>query len=211
MKVLPRIVEPIAVDVMHNLARLGPRDLAMLPLTAGAARTVPQPKVSLLLPLSVTIRFLNRGIGGDSGRDVGDRADHAIAAPVVLSTRQPAHLLLVGIERIAMLAIHLVVPPAHLLRHRWPLAELARSPDDLPAPAIIWRPMLLLTLVVHQAKAVSGVLSLAALNAARSVLLRRCHVEAIPHALAPNKLGGNFINWIGERIEAIRAATGGHE
>lgn len=213
MQILHVIVQWVPINMMDNLSRLGICDLPVFPFSATALGAVSQPMASRRY-LSMPVCSLHGWACWIGLCNFADRANHFVAAPHVLPIRDRANFLEISEKRVAVLPIHLVVPPTHLLGNRRPIAMDASATDDATSPSIVRRPMLLQALVVHQAKIVSRVLSLTAFNRANPVLDRRRHksLHTISHIIERykaigNSMAVNCMRWIGQRIAWAEAAA----
>lgn len=200
MKVAQVIVEPVAIDVVDNLARLRTSNFPMLPLTPASLAAVAKAVGCRLQPLGEPVRLLNtwpRRLCLSIG---GDRRDHLIASPAVRPIVSAISLLLVGIKRIAVLPVHLVVPETHLLGYRRAVAITARPANLSTAPFVIRRSVPLHSLVVHKAKSVCRVFPTAAVD------LACFHIPRLIFSGKPV----NVMDYLGQRIaqvEALEAAA----
>jgi hypothetical protein len=207
MQITLDIVQWVAVNVVNDLAGLGVGDLPMLPVLAVGRLRASRPKSLCIEGLPVRLVALDRPrIWRQGHSDFGRGADF-VAAPHVFSRRQAINLFRVGVQRIAVSMPHLVVAHAHVSRRNWSVAVQARPANDLPAPSVFSSTVLLNSLVVHQAKAVSSVLPSASFNRASG------HVGSLPNYIDVKALGNSWAvpcaAWIGRRIEEVEAMTEG--
>jgi hypothetical protein len=205
MQVSRIVVARIAVDMVDDLAGLGSCDLPMLPFASGPLGTVPQALRALGQPGMSPVRLLGHNARRISSRcHRRNRAHHPIAAPQVRSVWHPGNLSLVGVERVAVAAEHLVVPVAQVAGNRGPVAMQAWAAHDLSAPSVLRRAMPLHSLVVHEAQAVCGMFSTASLN--RASPHSRVFAHAPLYSLG-NSMAVNCMAWIGERIALMEEAS----
>ena len=206
MKISRRIIQRVAINMMDNLPALCAGYLSVLPVSAIALGSVPQSEIALLLSRTMPVSSLRRCVGRDSGRDFTRRPDHFVAAPVVFARGQAAHLGFIRIERVAVVPPHLVMPPAHFAGDCRSLAIRTGSANDLAAPSVVGRSMLLLPLIVHQAKTVGGVFPFTSGDVALSHAANDNSflIVCIDKALG-NSMAVPCMAWIGDRIAAVEA------
>lgn len=159
MQVLNRVVRRVAVDMVNDLALLGASNAAMLPFAPPAV--TPQ-SLPLEMLCGVAVGLFDSGVSRNRQPGLAGLSDHPVTPAHVKAVRQAIDLGLISEQRVAVLAIHLVVTPAHFFGDDRALAMLAGAADNLPAPAVIWGAMLFEALVVHQTKTVGGVFAVAA-------------------------------------------------
>lgn len=217
MKIRNLIVLRVSINVMDNLSWLRANNLAVLPLSAASPAPVSQPKIGDSLCMMAVASF-NAWAGRRSFGEVGYRANHLIAASRVGSIRHSTDFLLVGIKRVAVLSIHLIMPKAHLIRYGWPVAMDAWASDYLSAPSVIRRSMPLNALIVHEAKAMRGMLPTTSFNRTKfhSFLIPLGSTNIVVSKACYKAIGNSWavpiVRWIGERIAAqidLTAAGGG--
>ena len=195
MQISTLIVQRVAVDMVNDLARLCIRHLPVFPLPAVAFRAIAQ----ALRRMHCFMRFICPCDGGIS-RGWHDQSrcgwcDHLVPATLVFAGRQTVNLLLIGVQGVAMLVPHLIVPHAKFARRDGSIAIQARSPDDLARPSVLRRPVPLDSLVVHQAETVRRVLSSTAANSA-------LHLSIVSKAIG-NSWAVNCPRWLGQRIAMV--------
>lgn len=200
MQVRSTIIQPVSVDVVNNLSWFCPSDFAVFPLSAAAFASVPQTKVSCLLPNTVPVALFYRGVGGNSYWNVGYGTDHPVSTALMLPAWKPVLFALVAVKRIAVLVPHLIMSPAHLSGDDRALAMSAGAPDDLPSPTVVGRAVPLHPLIVHQAKAVGRVFPVASGNVAS---LHACNDNASHSACRNKAIGNSVMAFIGRRIQQV--------
>jgi hypothetical protein len=201
MQVFPLVINLIPINVVDDLTGFRARNLPVLPLPTGALRPVAQPKVSRGLLHTMTLAALHRCARSYGNWNLCDRGNHAVSSSHVLAIGKAINFLLVCKQWIAVVSPHLVVTPAHFPCDSGPFAVRAGSANHFPSPSVVRGAMLLHSLVVHQAKAIGSVLSLAAINAARTVLFWWCHGDGLPQGFAGFNLTGSIIP--GQRIAEV--------
>lgn len=205
MQISSLIVSIVAVNVMDYVARLRVNDLAMFPLSAAPFFPVSQAERRKRLRV-VPVTLFGRRARGLGGRKFCDRADHFITATNMSTVRHCLALALVRIQRVAMLSRHLIVTIAHIQRDGRARAMQASSPDNLPSPSVFRRAVALDALVVHQAKAVCGVLSSTTVNRAKRHKRSRSWLSVYGIWQVFNQALGNswavpVVAWIAGRVD----------
>jgi len=209
MQVASRIVQRVAVNVVDDLSRLGVRNLSVLPLAPRALATVSQTFGLKVRCVRAVCLFNGRQARADRLQRRGGWRHHLVAAPLVFAGRQAIDFLAVREQGVTVAVPHLVVPNTELARRHRPVAVQAMAPDLFAAPSVFRAPVLLHALVVHEAKAVSCVLSTATFDGAKNHVrdLQRNCLDSIRYKALGNSWAVPCARWIGERIEAVEALS----
>lgn len=174
VKIINLVIERVSINVVDYLSSLGASYFSVLPLASVPIRAITKPVTVKAYPVMAVGLFMLRSRWVRFRHFCNWRYHHV--SPARMSARfQAINLPFIGVERIPMLSPHLIMSHAHFPSGDRSVAVLAGSPDDDSSPPVIRRPVLLHSLVVHQAKAMSGMFSAASFNFANSVLHRRSH------------------------------------
>lgn len=196
MQVRSLIVQPVAVNVVDDLAAFGSSNLTVFPL--------PTPDGARALSLCAkrravgAIRFFNFW-GCCRRREFHHPAvlHGDIPAPKLAAGRHRPFLFIVSVQRIAVVAAHLVVAHAKLLCGYRPIAMKAPTPNDLSSPSVLGGAVFTNPLVMHEAVAVRGMFSTATTNRAR---FHGGYPSTLYKALG-NSMAVPVMAWIGRQID----------
>ena len=204
MQVLQLIVQRVAVNMVHDLPRLGIRNLAMFPFSATSLGAVTQSLGGKVSRVGFVGFFSGSQLSAHGSKGFGCWRDHFVSAAHVLARRKRLNLLGIGIQGVAVSVPHLVMPNAKLPGGDGPITVQTCAANFLAAPLVFRSPMLFYSLVVHQAKAMSRMFSTAIFDSAKwhSLFPIDC-----THLTGFKFLGNSWAvpcaRWIGERIEAV--------
>ena len=202
MKIVGVIVLLVAINVMDNLAPFGARNLAMF------KNALPRPVSALSLCINCHSAYmvLSGCFGGSSFHREYQwtRAAHSYVSPAQMSARRHiANLSLIRVQRVAMLAPHLVVAHTHFFCSNRPVTMQAITPNHSTTPPILGRSMTPNAFIVHQAEPLGSVTPFAPINRTCShgtnIVMPGPRYKAMG-----NSWTTNVVRYLGEQIERLR-------
>lgn len=197
MQVSQLIIQRVPINVVDDLTWFCIRNLAMLPvfsvsrLNAWSAKSLSVNGAAMRL-----VRFLGHGSCRYGCNKTGNRASYFVPAPHVLARWKTCDLLCVSKQRVTMPMPHLVMPHTKVSSGDRAVAMFTRPTYVFAAPFVLGCSILLNTFVVHQTKAMRGMLSAAILDRTEPCVSAVCHwvkpVKLLPRLYTRYKVVGNY-------------------